>query len=193
MDCSKPGFPVHHQSLAPLPSKSSLNIWKILNHVLLKFIPPEIKHTMQLRQLKLQDYIRIENRSIAYTHVNTEFLISSKCGILNQCYDSSSPQSLALGLISWKTIFPLTRVVADGFGMIQVYYTYCVLYFYYYCLSSTSDHEALDPGVWKPLIDNLKWILFYSDNWKINQWSVIRGQELNVHIFSQLPSVTPCW
>ena len=60
-------------------SKPSLNIWKILNHVLLKFIPPEIKHTMQPRELKLQDYVRIENRSVAYTRVNTEFLIFSKC------------------------------------------------------------------------------------------------------------------
>ena len=74
-------------------STPSLNIWKILNHVLLKFIPPEIKHTMQLRQLKLQDYVRIENRSVAYAHVNTEFLIFSKCNILNQCYESSGPQS----------------------------------------------------------------------------------------------------
>ena len=75
------------------------------------------------------------------------------------------PSLLALGLISWKTIFSLMKVVADSSGMIQVYYIYCVLYFYYYYLSSTSDHEALDPGVGKPLIDNLKWILSYSGSW----------------------------
>ena len=25
-------------------------------------------------------------------------------------------------------------------------------YFYHYCISSTSDHQALDPGGWGPLI-----------------------------------------
>ena len=29
--------------------------------------------------------------------------------------------------------------------MIQVHYIYCALYFYYYYISSTSDHWALDP------------------------------------------------
>jgi len=37
-----------------------------------------------------------------------------------------------------------------GLGMIQVHYIYCVLYFRYY-ISSTSDHQALDPGDWRPL------------------------------------------
>ena len=35
--------------------------------------------------------------------------------------------------------------------MIQVYYNYCALYFYYYCISSTSDHQALDSRGWGPL------------------------------------------
>ena len=35
--------------------------------------------------------------------------------------------------------------------MIQVRYTYCALYFYYYCISSTSDHQTLDPGGWGAL------------------------------------------
>ena len=39
----------------------------------------------------------------------------------------------------------------DGFGMIQAHYLYCALYFYYYYISSTSDHQALDPGGWGPL------------------------------------------
>ena len=37
-----------------------------------------------------------------------------------------------------------------GFEMIQVHYIYCALYFYY--ISSTSDHQALDPGGWGPLV-----------------------------------------
>ena len=38
-----------------------------------------------------------------------------------------------------------------GFGMIQVHYIYCALYFYYYYIRSTSDHQALGPGSWGPL------------------------------------------
>ena len=38
--------------------------------------------------------------------------------------------------------------VENGFGMIQVHYIHCVLYYYY--ISSTSDHQALDPGGWGP-------------------------------------------
>ena len=30
----------------------------------------------------------------------------------------------------------------DGFRVIQVHYIYCVLSFYYYYLSSTSDHQT---------------------------------------------------
>ena len=32
--------------------------------------------------------------------------------------------------------------------IIQVYYIYCALYFYYYYVSPTSDHPALDPRGW---------------------------------------------
>ena len=40
----------------------------------------------------------------------------------------------------------------DVFGMIQGHYIYCVLYFYYYYICSTSDHWALDPGGRGPLM-----------------------------------------
>ena len=53
------------------------------------------------------------------------------------------------GLVSWKTIF--SQIGGDGSRMIQAYYVYCVLYFYYYYIHSTSDHQALDPGGWGPL------------------------------------------
>ena len=43
-------------------------------------------------------------------------------------------------------------VERDGFGMIQVHYFYCELYFNYYYVSSTSDHWALNPGGWGPLV-----------------------------------------
>ena len=39
----------------------------------------------------------------------------------------------------------------DGFGLIQVDYIYCALYFYCYYASSTSDHQTLDPRGWGPL------------------------------------------
>ena len=58
------------------------------------------------------------------------------------------------GQVSRKTIFPLTREERDGFRMIQVHYIYCALYFYYYCISSTSDHEALYPGGWGCLLQS---------------------------------------
>ena len=52
-------------------------------------------------------------------------------------------------LVSWKTIFPQIGA-GDRFGMIQVHYVYCVLYFYY-CISSTSsDYQAFDPRDWGP-------------------------------------------
>ena len=37
----------------------------------------------------------------------------------------------------------------DGLGMVQARYFYCALYYYY--ISSTSDHQTLDPGGWGPL------------------------------------------
>ena len=45
-----------------------------------------------------------------------------------------------------------TDGAGDSFGMIQVHYIYCALYFYYYYISFTSDHQALDPGGWGPLV-----------------------------------------
>ena len=36
--------------------------------------------------------------------------------------------------------------------MIQAHDIYCSPYFYYYYISSTSDHQALDLGDWGPLL-----------------------------------------
>ena len=38
-----------------------------------------------------------------------------------------------------------------GFGMILTHYFYCALISYYYYISFTSNHQALDPGGWGPL------------------------------------------
>ena len=40
--------------------------------------------------------------------------------------------------------------------MIRVHYMYRVLYFCYYYISSTSDHQALDLGGWGPLLQQVK-------------------------------------
>ena len=37
------------------------------------------------------------------------------------------------------------------FWMIQAHDIYRALYLYYYYISSTSDHQALDPRSWEPL------------------------------------------
>ena len=41
--------------------------------------------------------------------------------------------------------------VANGFKIIQAHYIYCELYFYYYYVSTTSDHQTLEPRGWRPL------------------------------------------
>ena len=38
------------------------------------------------------------------------------------------------------------------FWAIQEHYVYCAVYFYHYYISSDSDHKALDPGGWEPLL-----------------------------------------
>lgn len=39
----------------------------------------------------------------------------------------------------------------NGLGTIEENYTFCAVYFcYYYYISSLSDHQALDSGVWGP-------------------------------------------
>ena len=50
-----------------------------------------------------------------------------------------------------RRFFHRPGIGEDGLGMIQVHDIYCELYFYYYCFSSTSDHQALDSRGWGPL------------------------------------------
>ena len=61
------------------------------------------------------------------------------------------------GLVSWKTIFSTDL---DWWGKkenlvwfrydLSALYLLCIL-FLLYCISSTSDLQALDPGGWRPL------------------------------------------
>ena len=52
----------------------------------------------------------------------------------------------------------------DGLGMVQVCYIYGALYFYYYCISSTSDHQSLDRGGWDPCL-RWKWLHLLPSHW----------------------------
>ena len=49
---------------------------------------------------------------------------------------------LALGIVSAEDKFSTDWYGEDGFGMIQVHYIYCALYFYYHYVSSTLNHQA---------------------------------------------------
>ena len=58
-----------------------------------------------------------------------------------------SPSFLAPGIGFVEGNFSINWEAPDVLGMIQVHYIYFALYFYYYYISSPSDHQALDPGV----------------------------------------------
>ena len=58
-----------------------------------------------------------------------------------------SPTFLASGTGFMEDSFSAHQE-GDGFRMIQAKHIYCALYFCYY-ISSTSDRQALDPGVWR--------------------------------------------
>ena len=45
-----------------------------------------------------------------------------------------------------------TDQCGDSFRLIQVHYIYCTFHFYYCYISFTSEHQALDPGGWSPLL-----------------------------------------
>ena len=64
-----------------------------------------------------------------------------------------SPTFLAPGTHFMEDIFfPHDWGGRDGLGMIQAHYIDCALYFYYYYISSTLDHWAIDLGGWGPLV-----------------------------------------
>lgn len=59
--------------------------------------------------------------------------------------DQQLPAALAPGTGFVEDNFPMLLGMGGGLEVIQGYYIYCSLYFYYY-ISSTSDYQALDPG-----------------------------------------------
>ena len=64
-----------------------------------------------------------------------------------------SPTSLTPGTSFVGDSFSMDQAWGDGFGMIQAHCIYCALYFYYYCISSTSDYQASDLRGWGPLCE----------------------------------------
>ena len=60
--------------------------------------------------------------------------------------------------------------VRGGLGMIQALYIYCALYFCYYYISSTSDHQALDLGDGDPC-----------DTAFLERWSGIKASGTSAH------------
>ena len=44
--------------------------------------------------------------------------------------------------------FSVNQRQEDGFRMIQARYIYCELYLHYYYITSTSDHQAVNPRGW---------------------------------------------
>ena len=101
-----------------------------------------------------------QNKQTNKTHTHNSFssclsLQPAKYYQSNTCLNAAVPN--LFGTKDWfhRRQFSMDGVgvgVGRGFRMIQVHYIYCVLYFYSYNINSTSDHQALDSGVWGPLV-----------------------------------------
>ena len=66
--------------------------------------------------------------------------------------EQQSPSFLARGSSFTEDSFFHGLGLETSFGMIQARCIYCALYFYYYYISSTSDHQALDLRSWGLLV-----------------------------------------
>ena len=83
-------------------------------------------------------------------------------------YGLSGPK--ACGIFPDQGSSPLAgRLLATGLlGKSQAHYIYCVSYFYYYCISSTSDQQVSNPGGWGPLAyrrgSGIPWWLAVTDS-----------------------------
>ena len=53
----------------------------------------------------------------------------------------------------------------DGLGMIQVFYIYCALYFHYYYISSTSDHQAYNPRGCRCMLSHVSRVRLFATPW----------------------------
>ena len=65
-------------------------------------------------------------------------------GEISQPLEQMSPTFLAPRTSFREENFSIDQGCRISFGMIQWHYIYCALYFYYYYISFTSDHQAVD-------------------------------------------------
>ena len=100
-----------------------------------------------------------------------------------------SPKAPAPNLLGTRDPFLRRRFfhgpgLGDGFWMIREHYIYCALYYYY--ISSTSDHQVLDPGGRGPF--PLRHSLAHPViQWNWNTWKDTRYY-LPLTLWSHLPS-----
>ena len=78
----------------------------------------------------------------------------------------------------------------DGFRMIQANCIYCALYYYY--ISSTSGHQALDLGGWGHLryVENLKKCRILESSCRDSD---LTGLHCNINFFLKVPQVIVMW
>ena len=82
---------------------------------------------------------------LLYLQLSEEFqLPPSPQQIFSKCSRAAVPNLFGTGFV--EDNFSTDWGGEDGFWMIQVHYISCALY--YCCISSTSDHQALDPRGW---------------------------------------------
>ena len=94
---------------------------------------------------------QLETQTLRTHPTSTESSFGPETYILRSPLDQWFPVFLALGTSFFKDNVSMDLGVVDALGMIQAHPIYCVLYFYYYHVSSTSDHQALALKGWGPL------------------------------------------
>ena len=122
------------------------------------------------------------------------FLINGKSLVwfLIFCYLFKPGQRSLIFLVPGTGFVEDRRFMDRGWGVIQVHYSYYACYFYY--ISSTSDHQALDPRGWGPL----DWTKVPPTNY-FNCWSKnsILAETVNqpqvLHLPSSLASYPGRW
>ena len=85
---------------------------------------------------------------ISHAQIKT---VSLELGEVSGSRSQRSPTFLAPGTDLVEDSFSMAWDRGNDFGMSQAHYIYCAPYFYFYYISSTLDHQTLDPGGWGPL------------------------------------------
>ena len=104
--------------------------------------------------------LRVPSTAAPTAHISHRLWLGAGSVIVTLTQWSPNCLSPSTGFI--EDIFSMD-LWGDGFRVIQVHYIYCVLYFYYYYISFSSDQQALHPGGWEPvlqLISIVQWSFF---------------------------------